>query len=237
MRVLLGFPWRPTEDRRRAFEVTYDRLVNLYPFSAVVTVDSGHAPFNRPQSRNLIFDVAEEREMDVVVCCDADSVPTESALVAAIDGAEDGKMHFPFDEAWYVNEKGMLRVAANATAEQVKSRIYDKCSSEGGAWVCTPQTWLRAGGQDYRLANWGCDDRAFLAASRTLVGMPVKHQGVLYCLPHFRPEESEIWVPEEVGVLTEYESAYMNPEKMLAVIDSRPPTVHPNPTITVLKEV
>lgn len=234
MKVMLGFPWRPTDDRLEAYRVTTEVVPKLYPFDAVFTVDSGHTTFNRPQSRNLIFDVAEANGADVVVCCDADSVPQEEPLREAINSSLDGKMHFPFHEAWYLSEKGMVRVKLGATSEQIRSRIFDKCPSEGGIWVCTPETWRRAGGQDPELANWGCDDRAFLASSRTLVGMPIKHHGFLYCLPHIRPSDKEIWVPEEVQLLVEYESQYMNPEGMKEVISRRAPTAHPEPTITVL---
>ncbi len=237
MKVVLGLPWRATQDRLEAFEVTRHRLLSAYDFSFVLTADSGHTIFNRCASRNLIFEEAVKLDADVVVCCDADSVPQDESLVEAIESAKDGLMHFPFHEAWYLNEKGMIRVKNRATSEQIKSRIYDKCSSEGGAWVCTPETWSKAGRQDPRLANWGCDDRAFLAASRTLVGMPVKHHGILYCLPHNRPEEKEIWVPEEVKLLVEYESAYLNPEVMQSIIDSRPLLPHPDPRISVLRGV
>ena len=222
MKVILGLPWRYTYDRLEAYNVTTGILPQLYEFDAMFTADSGHPKFNRSATRNLIFEVAEENNADVVVCCDADSVPEEAALRAAISAAVDGGMHFPFHEVWYVENKGMQRVKNRASTEQIRSRIIDKCQSEGGIWVCTPETWRTAGGQDPRLANWGCDDRAFLAASRTLVGMPNKHHGILMCLPHLRPTDKDIWIPEEVQLMIEYQDAYQQPQKMKEIIDARP---------------
>jgi hypothetical protein len=115
----------------------------------------------------------------------------------------------------------MRRLQLGATTEQIKSRIIDKCKSEGGVWVCRPDAWTTAGGQDPRLVGWGCDDRAFLAASRTLVGMPIKHHGILMCLPHYRPTTGEIWLPEDVALLIEYQNAYEQPQKMREIIDAR----------------
>lgn len=221
-KVNLYFPWRETADRREAFEVTKEKVLSLYFFDDVYTVDSGHRSFNRAASRN----VAAEHSLgkcDVIVLCDADSIPEKHALLAAIDSAHDGLMHFPFDIAWYLGSKSLERIKLGQNLEQLKSRIIDKCPSEGGIWVCKPETWFAAGGMDDRLKYWGCDDRAFLAASRTLVGMPVKHQGVLLCLPHNRPHDSgeEVWYPDDVKILLEYEAAYQQPQKMKGVIDAR----------------
>lgn len=220
MKVALGFPWRHTEDRAEAFLVTSERLSAAFPFDLIITADSGHTIFNRCASRNLIVETASQ--YDVVVVCDADSVPEEIPLRDAILSAPDGLMHFPFDEVWYIDWKGMARIKQGCTPSAVVSRIFDKCESEGGAWVCAPETWWRAGGQDERLNNWGCDDRAFLSASRTLVGMPVKHPGVLICLPHQRPGSDEVWIPEEVALMIEYQDAYLQPDKMREIIDARP---------------
>lgn len=235
MKVVLAFPWRPTEDRLEAWQITKELLPTMYDFAFVVTADSGHHSFNRPASRNLCVNVAKKNKADVIVLCDADSVPQPDPLVAAIEAAADGLMHFPFHEAWYISYKGMLRVRQQASPEQVRSRIWDKCFSEGGIWVCKPQTYYQAGEQDHRLNGWGCDDRAFLAASRTLVGMPVKHEGFLYCLPHTRPSEEEIWVPKEVELMIEYQDAYEQPERMKGVVAARPPMEFPDPKIDILK--
>jgi hypothetical protein len=222
MKVALVFPLRLTPDRQEAWDVTSAIVPSLFPFYRVYTSDSDHSDFNRPASRNVGVDTAQKDGADVVVICDADSVPEELPLHEAIQGAFDDRlMHYPFHEAWYVDWKGMTRVKQRATADQVRSRIWDKCASEGGVWVCTPETWWQAGGQDPSLAHWGCDDRAFLAAARTLVGDPQKHQGILYCLPHTRPTDEEIWVPEEVQLMMQYQDAYQKPLLMKELIDGR----------------
>lgn len=238
MKVYLVFPLRLTEDRQEAWDTTKGLVPTLFPFHSVFTVDSNHEDFNRSASRNIGVGIAQEDGADVVVVCDADSVPEELPLHQAIQGAfDDNLMHFPFHEAWYVDWKGLIRVKQKATPEQVKSRIWDKCESEGGVWVCTPETWWKAGGQDPGLAHWGCDDRAFLASSRTLVGMPIKHHGILYCLPHDRPQKEEIWVPEEVELLLRYENLYEQPRLMKELIDERNNrgAVAPDPIVSWLR--
>lgn len=238
MRVSVVFPLRLTEDRKEAWDVTREILPSLYPFDEILTADSGHEDFNRPASRNIGVLAAQESGADVVVVCDADSVPEAEPLGEAILGAfADGLMHFPFHEAWYVDWKGMARVRQRLTSDQISSRIWDKCPSEGGVWICKPETWWQAGGQDPSLAHWGCDDRAFLSASRTLVGPPQKHTGILYCLPHTRPTDEEIWVPEEVQLMIQYQEAYDQPIKMKELIDARNNrgAVAPDPRVSRLR--
>lgn len=237
MKVHLAIPWRPTEDRLESFKVTLERVRRYYDYDALYTVDSGHTNFNRAASRNLAVEVAQEAGADIVVLNDADSVPEHNTtVVEAIEAAyADGLMHFPFSEVWYIDYKGLVRVQQGHGQHQIQSRIWDKCESEGGIWICKPETWWKAGGQDPRLNGWGCDDRSFLAASRTLVGPPQKHDGVLFCLPHYRPTGEEIWIPEEVQLLIEYQSAYLQPEEMQRIIYSRPVEEKPRPVVTTLK--
>ena len=215
------FPWRPTPDRIPAWEVVSARIPTFYPFYEVWTVDSGHDTFNRAATRNLAVEWAGSRGADVVVLNDADSIPEQGPLWEAIETAQDGLIHFPFDIVWYLQYKATMWLKVGHNLAQLRSRIIDKCESEGGVWVCTPEAWFKAGGMDDRLNGWGCDDRSFLAASRTLLGMPVKHQGVLCCLWHDRPPPEEVWVPSEVEVMINYQEAYLNPEKMRKVIDDR----------------
>lgn len=223
MRVNLYIPWRSTDDRYPAYVLTVEKLLPMYPWNAVYSVDSGHPSFNRAATRNVAFRHALETGVDVVVCCDADSIPEASVLLEAIAAAPDGLFHFPFDIVWYLGSKAIERVRQGQHLEQLKSRIIDKCESEGGIWVCQPETWWKAGGMDDGILYWGCDDRAFLSASRTMVGMPVKHQGVLLCLPHYRPTDvgEPVWHPPDVELLIKYQEAYMKPEEMEKLINER----------------
>lgn len=223
MKVNLYFPWRMTQDRLEAFLATLEFVPKMYPFDGVFSVDSGHPRFNRCGTRNLAMQHALDHKVDVAVVCDADSIPEEKTLREAIENASDGRMHFPFDIAWYVERKAIYKLRQGCNLDQIKSRIIDKCLSEGGAYVCQPSAWFKAGGMDEGLIGWGCDDRSFLAASRTILGMPVKHEGVLLCLPHYRPSDvgEPVWHPEDVDIMIQYQDAYMNPEKMQEVIDER----------------
>lgn len=220
MKVALVFPWRPTPDRQEAWDYVSRFVPEMYPFEAGITVDTSDKVFNRSATRNEGVRWAQRHGFDVVVVCDADSVPQREPLVDAINGAySDGLMHFPFDIAWYCGPKTIGRLLLGQNLEQLRSRIIDKCQSEGGIWVCRPETWFAAGGMDERLSGWGCDDRAFLSASRTLVGPPQKHPGVLLCLPHYRPDN--FWLPEDVNILIETQSRYQNPEEMKRYVSSR----------------
>lgn len=220
LRVVLGIPWRPTPDRVRAYDFLRPKLDSLYPWYKTYTGDSGDIPFRRGATRNYLVRVAESYKADVVVLCDADSLPEPGPLADAIRmAAEDNKIHFPFHQAWYMEQKVYARIEAGQSLEQLKSRIIDKCATQGGCWVMTPQAWWACGGMDDRLIGWGGEDRAFLAASNTILGAPVIHHGILLCLPHL-PDDHR-WLHDDVVILNEYHERYQQPERMKEYIESR----------------
>lgn len=219
VKAVLAIPWRETPDRLKAYNCVRPRLEQMYPWEAVITGDSGHDPFRRGATRNLLVCEAQRLGADIVVLCDADSLPEQMSLVAAINMAHDGKIHYPFHEAWYMEQKVYPRLEAGQNLEQLKSRIIDKCASQGGCWVVSPTAWWAAGGMDERLTGWGCEDRAFLAASRTMLGEPVIHSGILLCMPHDR--DPKTWLPEDVKILVEHHDRYLDPERMKRYFESR----------------
>lgn len=221
LKVVLGIPWRPTEDRIRPYEFCRPRLQQMYPWAQVLEGDSGHQPFRRGATRNLLVHEAGVLGADVVVLCDADSLPDPRPLADAIEMAyRDGKMHFPFHQAWYMEQKAYQRIELGQTYEQLRSRIIDKCPSQGGCWIMRPDVWWEAGGMDDRIAGWGSEDRAFLAACNTILGPPVIHTGVLLCMPHL--QDPNKWLTEDVAILSEYHDRFQQPERMKEYLDSRP---------------
>lgn len=223
MQVVLAYPFRPDgHERAWNFEHVRRCVDTYYDWNYIIQVDSGHKKFNRAATRNLAVNEADKLGADVVVICDADSVPENQPLNDAILGAfQDDKIHYPFDTVYEMIPKATQQIGRQ-NIEQLKQRAFGKCESEGGIWVTKPSTWRRAGGQDSRFAGWGCEDRAFLAANRTLVGMPVKHPGALFCMYHNRDQNNEdAWDPGEVAILIKYQEAYQNPIDMLKVIYDR----------------
>lgn len=224
MKTALVFGYRDDAagSRREAYEATSQIVAARYAFDYVVTVDSGHEVYNRAATRNLGVRKAEEQGCDLVVLCDADSVPEEEVLRAAIEEAyEDSLIHFPFDEVWYLIPKVTKRLAN--TLLQLSNRAISKGGpSNGGIWVCRPEVWWQSGGQDERFKFYGAEDRAHLAATVTLIGDSVHHAGVLLCAYHNRQlGEHEVWDYHDVELMNRYHDAYKNEAAMRAIIAER----------------
>jgi len=226
MKVVLAFPFRDDAEFTRSpgFKVVKDQVSQLTRFSSVITVDSGHQPFNRAATRNLAVRRAEELEADVVVLCDADSIPQRDPLREAILAAADsGLIHYPFNEVWEMAPKAIHLIRVGRTVNQLRNRSFHRYGpSQGGIWVCRPETWWKAGGQEERLVGWGCEDRAMIAAANTMVGKAVHHEGVLMCLYHHRPPTDQQWMPDDVELLRRYENSIGNLSEMRAILDERP---------------
>lgn len=225
MNVVLGIPFRDDSEfsRSAAYSIVRDRLSGMYAFSNVVVGDSGHPRFNRAASRNQLVRTAETLGADVIVLCDADSIPEKQALHDSINQAfEDSSLHYPFNQVWELAPKATYLVKAGRTLAQLRNRCLTRYGpSQGGIWVCKPSTWNAAGGQEPRLSGWGCEDRAMIAAAETLIGTAVQHDGVLICMHHQRPPQGEQWIPEDVELLRRYETAIYNPYEMKAIINER----------------
>lgn len=223
--VVLAIPFRDDSDNTRlpAFQVVKEKLSTFYDFKHVLVVDSGHVPFNRSATRNLAVKRSQEVSADVIVLCDADSIPEEEPLRAAIhDSYADGLIHYPFNEVWEMAGKAIYLVKAGRNVNQLRTRAFHKYGhSQGGVWICRPDVWWAAGGQDPRLSGWGCEDRAMVASSNTLIGHPKHHEGVLMCLYHKRPSAAEQWIPEDVELLHRYEKARGNALETKGIINER----------------
>lgn len=208
MRVALVIPFRDSADgsRASALGVALPLLERLYPWDYVQLADANPSvPFNRAASRNLAaqnaLGVAE-----VLVVCDADSVPTVAGLKAAIDGAyADGLCHFPFDTVRDYDINGDIR--------------QEYGPSEGGCWVIRPESWIAAGGQEERLSGWGQEDRIFLITAHTLLGKSVIHPGVLETIWHSR--DSLYFDPKDQALFEQFNRFYGDPIGLRALLDER----------------
>lgn len=188
VKVGLVFPWRPEPHRVPIFEKVREIVPQLYPFRHIWQYDTPHEVFNRAAARNEAVRDAFANYCDVVVICDADSIPEERALVDAIDGAKDGRLHIPFDT---------VRVIAGRAAKSKGDRykralpLYTYGPSCGGIFVIDPRAWFCAGGMDERITGWGYEDQIFLAVVRTFLGDPIYHPGVLWNFQHPRAEMAD----------------------------------------------
>lgn len=217
---MLAIPFRGNGgERERILAKSIELLRNLYNWQHVELFDTSHPSFNRAASRNRGVFAAEQYGCDVVVVCDADSIPEKEPLRDAIHSANDGLIHFPFTTVveYPVGRIDELDPSMGA-ARVIGSGWYP---SQGGCWVSTPEAWWKAGGMDERILYWGPEDRAFLAAYRTLLGDSVRHEGMLVCISHGgRGREFD---PSDVNVMQQYEQALGDRDRMLEVIASRGP--------------
>jgi hypothetical protein len=220
MKAMLAIPFRGNGgERERILGKTLELLRNLYNWEHVELFDTSHPTFNRAATRNRGVFAAEQYGCDVVVVCDADSIPEQEPLKAAIHSANDGIIHFPFSSVveYPADRLDDLDLTLSA-AKSIGSGWYP---SEGGCWVATPKAWWEAGGMDERIIHWGPEDRAFLAAYRTLLGDSVRHDGMLVSVaPSWRGRKFHL---ADLQIIAKYELALGNRDKMLEVIASRGP--------------
>lgn len=220
MKAMLAIPFRGNGgERERILGKTLELLRNLYNWEHVELFDTSHPTFNRAATRNRGVFAAEQYGCDVVVICDADSIPEQEPLKAAIHSSNDGIIHFPFTSVveYPADRLDELDPALSA-ARSIGKGWYP---SQGGCWVATPKAWWEAGGMDERILHWGPEDRAFLAAYRTLLGDSVRHEGMLVCVTH--GDRGREFDPGDVNIMQKYEQAFGNKERMLEVIASRGP--------------
>lgn len=183
MRVTVAVPFRPGAlDREIHAEYVLARLKEMLPDAHHLGFVDAPGEFSRARIRNE----AVRRASDgVVVLCDADTVPEEEPLRAAIAGAaEDGRLHLPYTMYRGLSAEGTLAVYACGTDPHHAPVAETSMRSIGGVWVIRADAWWRAGGMDERFVDWGFEDDAFWTAAGTLLGEPVRHHGVITHLRH-----------------------------------------------------
>lgn len=212
MKVSLGIPFRSNNDPSRiyAYGKTLEFLLDSYQWHQIATFDTSHPRFNRAAARNKA--VRRFQDSDVIVLCDADSIPESAPLERAIkEAAVDGLIHYPFDTVHDIT-KNSTRLVGQRPLHCLKT-IQTYGPSEGGCFVFNPNTWWQAGGMDERLTGWGFEDRVFLITNHTLVGKPKIHTGNLYCLWHDRGKSVTI-DPGDSQLFNEYSELEGKPEEL-----------------------
>lgn len=185
MHVACVIPWRGGQpDRERHHETVRAHLRGLLPDAWHIDADSGHQPFSRAGSRNHGVRLAQDVGAEVVVLCDADTLPEWEPLLAAIEGAtSDGLLHLPYDRFRGLSPNGTRLYLKGVPAEACETELETTWST-GGVLAITPSSWWRMGGMDERFVGWGMEDTAARVACDALLGPTVKHSGVIHHLWH-----------------------------------------------------
>ena len=222
MTVAVVIPWRPgTPERNAHHEHVRAHLAELLPDAIHLDVDSGHDPFSRAGSRNEGVRLAQIAGADVVVLCDADTLPEAEALHAAIDGATDGRLHLPY--TWYrgLSRDGTIDYLAGTPGADCVVDLEHEWAT-GGVLVIQPDAWWAMGGMDERFVAWGFEDAAARICADALIGPTVKHAGTITHLWH--PSEVGHGSPQHVAngqLCQRYVDATGNPDAVRALIAER----------------
>jgi hypothetical protein len=220
--VAVVIPWRPGTAERNAHHGTVrGHLRNLLPDAVHLDVDSGHASFSRAGSRNEGVRQAEAADADVVVICDADTLPEPEPLYAALDAATDGVLHLPY--TWYrgLSQRGTTDYLAGTLASDCTVDLEHEWAT-GGVLVIQPASWWAAGGMDERFVGWGFEDAAARICADALLGPTVRHDGTITHLWH--PQESGLGSLQHVtnGQLCQrYVDASGKPDQLRALLTER----------------
>jgi hypothetical protein len=186
--AILGFPYRATPERARIFELVEPLVRGMYDWDTVITRDSGHQTFNRAASRNMIAEYAMTVNVEVVVICDADSIPDPEILGETIDSvALHGGLRIPFDNVRVLPYNRFLRTPEKYATIKPRNEYGPSC---GGIYILRPYLWKTLGGMDERIEGWGFEDQIFLSAVNTFDSGPIYHVGDLYNIDH--PREKSV---------------------------------------------
>lgn len=175
-------PWRPSASRVPAFDFVSDWYRRNLPDFALRTVDTDDDVFVLAACRNAGIAAVDPDE--VVVVCDADTLPEPAALRAAVSAARtSGLVHLPYTEYRWLGREGDAQLRSGVPLEECSHElVIGACS---GVYVTTPRTWANHGGQDERFRGWGFEDAAWYLAHEALLGSPpVRHEGNVYALHH-----------------------------------------------------
>jgi glycosyltransferase involved in cell wall biosynthesis len=188
MRVALGIPfWGNDPDRLKAYSYVVDRLLKAYPFDEFYNLPPGL--HGRGASRNWIARAASG--CDVVVLCDADTIPEPDALRSAIYGAmTHGGQHFAYDSYQYLSKYGTeLWYTGHDHREHLD---MEGPGSYGGVFAMRPEEYWFAGGMP-ELEGWGFEDIIFAIQTRTFLRDAKWHPGSI----------THLWHPSAVSVGSE----------------------------------
>jgi hypothetical protein len=209
-------PWRPSRSRLPAFEFLLEWYRRVLPEFTVQTIDTDDDVFVLAACRNraiAAFDLDE-----VVVVCDADTLPEPEPLRAAVAAARtSGLVHLPYTQYRWLGAGGDAQLRAGTPAEEcVHDLVVGACS---GVYVTTPRTWARHGGQDERFRGWGFEDAAWYLAHEALLGAPpVRHEGRVYALDHPIESRAGSRYDANAALMVRYRAAEGDPAAMAQLV-------------------
>ncbi|MFE7461683.1 galactosyltransferase-related protein [Streptomyces sp. NPDC057554] len=175
-------PWRPGDTyRERNHTYVTAHLRAMLPEAIHMDVDTGHERFHRAAARNA---AVERAGSGVVVLCDADTLPEEQPLRAAIESAAlDGHLHLPYTLFVGLSQEGADQVHQGVSHRS--AHVLETSSRPtGGVLVIDADAYWEAGGHDERFTGWGWEDTAFRRQADCLLGPTVTHPGIIYHLWH-----------------------------------------------------
>ncbi len=224
LRVAAIIPWRPGHPaRHRHHQHVRTHLQHLLPDAIHLDADSGHPAFSRAATRNHGVHLAEHHTADVVVLCDADTLPEQDPLLAAIAAAADGRLHLPYTRFRGLSAHGTTQLYAGKPAEDCDAELDHEWST-GGVLVIQPDAWWAAGGQDERFTGWGMEDTAYRICADAILGPTAKHPGTITHLWH--PTEIRPASPQylaNAALHAQYRAAEGNPDAVRALLQDRTP--------------
>ncbi|MET0673790.1 MAG: hypothetical protein ABWY37_09885 [Microbacterium pygmaeum] len=223
--VTVVVPWRPAPSRVPAFEFVLDWYARLLPEFAVRTVDTDDDVFVLAACRNRGIAAADPDE--VVVVCDADTLPEPGSLREAVAAARtSGLVHLPYTQYRWLGAAGDAQLRAGVPADQCSHElVVGACS---GVYVTTPRTWARHGGQDERFRGWGFEDAAWYLAHETLLGaVPVRHDGNVYAMHHVAEVRAGPRYEANAALMQRYRDAAGDPRAMAQLVGVPSPPANP----------
>lgn len=183
-------PWRPTPDRLRARDCVDAWWRQEFGIEPIYVDGPAERSFNLAAARNEGF---RQADADVVVACDADTVPEVGPILQATTFARSGAVVFPYARYHYLGDADPVMAMYDLPACPVE-RTYR--NSWGGIFVATPETYWAVGGQDERFRQWGYEDDGFRLAAQVLAKV-VRTEGSVYSFGH--SGDHRVMGPENPG--------------------------------------
>lgn len=226
MNVQVVIPYAQlNEHRDRLFRYVlefYDEI-EMRVVLGTASNDGSSATFNHPKAINA---AVEKSDADVLVICDADTLPSGDWM-GAIEKVGLGIWPWSMPQRY-------RKLGASATwrilegSYGVEGAQDDECDwvGDGVSWagfqIVRRESFLHMGGWDERFIGWGSDDTCFGLAMDTLVGKHVRFDGHAEHLWHPQtPDDSyrhANW-GEQRKITEEYMEAAGDSESMAKVVE------------------
>ena len=186
MKICVVIPWRSQKRRIPAQKIVlrfYRKVLQGYSFSIILSDSKGD--FNVAKARNMGVARAIQESADVIIIGDADTIPEKNALLEGITKARTESecvLHFS-EYRSLTNFSTLIYLYIN---KKFGAAIFKKIEgASGGIYVCTPEVWLKCGGQDERFKGWGGEDTAFAHKYKSVFGKDLaRMNGKVIALQH-----------------------------------------------------